>query len=392
MKKVLYFFPDDLGNQNAGNITRALHLLGYFKHRQFEVDFAGLQAEGDAKAGQNNDAVTRFLRNHNQARQVFLLPRKPGKENMVTYFLKYKIRDLLYYWLHYPLRSGIPTFMTVALMKAFDRILAAHTYDYIIISYVYYADLIANRSLLHGAKTIADTHDFITAQFKNKRGFNLGITFEDEIARLNKFDQVWAISPEEQYVFSQFCKNEVKLVPLMMDAPAKEDSAAKEFDLIYVASDNVHNIKAARWFFQEVYPLLPAGVTMCVIGKINHHIADHQRVKRVPYAPELDTWYNNSKLAICPMFSGTGVKVKVVEALSYGVPVVCTHYGTAGLPDKTDNGCSVSDDPQEFARLITRLLADPLLYEQQSLAGKRLFNENFNVAAGYAILDKLFEN
>lgn len=390
MKKALYFFPDNMALQNAGNITRAMYLLKYFSQKGYEVDFAGIRNEkGDPGADQT---TINLLKGNKLAANVYLLPRKPGKNNPVLYFLRYKLCDLFYYLFTFPLSSNIPTFMTLQLKRAFERLLQQKEYDYIIISYVYYANLVANKSLTGNAKLIIDTHDFTTAQFKYKKHFNLGATFADEIKRLNAFDEVWAISAEERYVFNQFCKSKVQLVPMMMDAPARNTSPVNEkiYDLIYVASDNVHNQRAANWFFKEIYPLLPAGIHICVIGKINQFIPDTYAITRVPFAEDLNAYYSKAKIAICPMLSGTGVKVKVIEALSHGLPVVCTEYGTDGLPNKIDNGCLVTSNAATYAQLIIKLLTQPALYTEQQAFARRLFDQYFETGVSYKILDELF--
>ena len=377
--------------QNAGNITRAMYLLKYFSQKGYEVDFAGIKNEkGDSTTDQK---AIDLLKGSGLAAHVHLLPRKQGKNNPVLYFLKYKLWDLIYYLFAFPLNSSIPTFMTLKLKRSFERLLKQKAYDCIIISYVYYADLVSDRALTGKAKLIIDTHDFTTAQFKNKKRFKLGGTFADEIKRLNAFDEVWAISAEERYVFNQFCKANVRLVPLMMDAPATNDgqlAGEKIYDVIYVASDNVHNQRAADWFFEKVYPLLPAGIQLCVIGKINQYIPNTYAITRVPFAKHLDTYYSKAKIAICPMLSGTGIKVKVVEALAHGLPVVCTEYGTDGLPNKIDNGCLVTNNAETYARLMAQLLTQPALYAQQKAFARRLFDQYFETGVSYQILDELF--
>ncbi|MCC8424344.1 glycosyltransferase [Mucilaginibacter sp. UR6-11] len=390
MKRVLYFFPDNVGRQNAGNKTRAIQLLKYFKQKGYQVDFASLKHE---KADQETEQDTvNFLIDNKLADKVYLLPRKPGKGNPIVYFLKYKLWDLIYYWFAYPLKSNIPTFLTIRLKHAFEDVLKANSYDDIIISYVTCAGLVSNKSLLKGAKTIIDTHDFITAQFKYKRNFNLGVTFQDEISRLNSFDEVWAISHEEQYVFGQFCKSNVRLVPLMidMDHITEQPVALKKYDLVYVASDNVHNKRSADWFFDKVYPLLPADIKICVIGLINKSIPAQYKIERIAYAENLDEYYAGSKIALCPMLTGTGVKVKVVEALAHGLPVVCTLRGIDGLPNKRLNGCLVSDDPAGFAANIITLLNDKAVYAAQSAFAKELFNNSFSKSVIYKELDSAF--
>lgn len=391
MKNVLYFFPDNIGQQTAGNKTRAIQLLKYFKERGCHVDFVSLKHERPEQ-GSEQDTID-FLKTNKLADRVHLLQRKPSKKNPLVYFLRYKIFDLFYYWFTYPLRSKIPTFLTVKLKNEFEAILKANTYDYVIISYVTCAGLVANRKLLGNAKTIVDTHDFITAQFKDKRRFNLGATFADEINRLNIFDEIWAISYEEQYVFSQFCSSDVRLVPLMIDVAETDGKplAEKKYDLIYIASDNVHNLRAANWFFDNVYRLLPPGISICVIGLINKSISDRYNIERIMYAPDLDKYYNNAKIAICPMLSGTGVKVKVVEALAFGLPVVCNLRGLDGLPNKQLNGCLATNNPTEFAEHIVSLLSNEAAYLMQSLFAKELFSNAFGKSVIYNELDSAFK-
>nr|WP_294791290.1 glycosyltransferase [uncultured Mucilaginibacter sp.] len=389
MKKVLYFFPDDVAKQNAGNKTRALELLKYFKERKIQVDFATLPYEGIDR-GSTSETV-HFIKSNNLAQNVYLLPRKPGKTNPLFYFLRYKLWDLIYYWFTFPLRSDIPTFMTLTLKRAFENVLKGNKYDHIIISYIYYAELIANKEFLKGAKTHIDTHDFITAQFKYRKSFNLGITFQDEIKRLDKFDEVWAISGEEQYVFGQFCETNVRLVPLMMEPKAQLGSQPEKiYDLIYVASNNMHNERSARWFFDEVYPLLPRNIRICMVGGINKILGDKEEAEQIVFADDLDSLYTQSKIALCPMLTGTGIKVKVVEALAYGLPVVCNTRGVDGLPNKTMNGCLVTDDAKQFAQHIILLLNNKSFYNEQSALSTRAFNSGFSTQIVYKDLDKLF--
>jgi glycosyltransferase involved in cell wall biosynthesis len=390
MKRVLYFFPDNLGQLNAGNKTRAVELLNFFKDRGINVDFATLKAE---KRNFYNEAeAIAYIKDNQLADNVFLLPRKPVASNPLLYFFKHKLWDLFYYLFTFPVKSSIPTFLTIALKRAFERLLKQKSYDQIIISYVQCADLISNKKLVGDAYCIVDTHDFITAQFKDKKRFNLGATFEDEINRLNLFDEIWAISSDEQFVFSQFCKPPVKLLPIMLNKPSAGtyNYSNRKYDIIYVASDNVHNQLAAKWFFEKVYPLLPKQVSICVIGKINQHLSLNKQITQLAFVEDLAPYYTNARVAICPMLSGTGIKIKVIEAMSYGLPVVCNTRGVDGLPNKTDNGCIVTDDEQAFCDSIVMLLNNPEAYQQQSKLALYTFDTNFSRQAVYSMLDSTF--
>src|SRR3546814_174278 len=179
-------------------------------------------------------------------------------------------------------------------------------------------------------------------------------------------------------------------MPDALAASLPENTAGKIHDLIYVASDNPHNLIAAEWFFKEVHPRLPERLRMCVIGKISAHIADHPNVVKIPFAEDIGPYYAQSKVAICPILSGTGIKIKVVEAITHGLPVVCTTRGTDGMPDKINNGCLTGDDPQEFARNITTLLENPGFYQEQANLAAETFYRHFEKTRCYQKLDEIF--
>src|SRR5690606_32039647 len=157
----------------------------------------------------------------------------------------------------------------------------------------------------------------------------------------------------------------------------------KSHDLVYVASDNPHNQLSISWFFEKVFALLRSSISICIIGKICAHVQEYPNVQKIPYAAKLQDFYEASKIALCPMLTGTGVKIKVVEALSRGLPVVCTSRGVDGLPNKINNGCLISDEPGGFAEHIHYLLDHQEAYLQQSRMGEELFGNFFETQIVY---------
>lgn len=377
--------PDNPLKKNAGNRTKALSMLNYFKSRNFEIDFVseyftGRWSEKDIKAFEQSGL----------ANTTYVIKKKPSKKNILYYLLFYKLPNFFYQnkaWV-FPLQ--FPELVTLRFKRAFKKILKNNDYDYIFINYASWATLVENNDLTKKAIKVIDTHDFITAQLQKKN--NIGQSFKEEIRRISLFDIALAISVEEQYVFSQFCKNKVVLAPMMLDQPENFHSAKeKSFDLIYVASDNIHNQKAANWFFSHVYPLLPTSVQICIIGQINEHLSiKAPNIVSVNFAEDLSTYYQNAKVALCPMLTGTGTKIKVVEALSYGLPIVCNTRGIDGLINKTNNGCLVSDDSVEFANNIMKLLTNEAEYKKQAENALAAFNTSYEKEHCYKNLDKLF--
>ncbi|WEK19175.1 MAG: glycosyltransferase family 4 protein [Candidatus Pedobacter colombiensis] len=386
MKKILFFMPDNPVKKNAGNKIRALSFLNYFKSRGFQVHFVSEYYWGEW----NNQDITDFEQS-GLADKTFILPRKASKKNLLYYFFCYKLPNFFYQKKYGIFAINFPELVTYRLQKAFNKILKNNQYDYVFINYASWASLIENNKHIANAQTVLDTHDFLTAQ--NQYKFDIGASFKEEIRRLSLFSKVLAISIEEQYLFSQFCWNEICLAPMMIGAPAPNPTpvADRKFDLIYIASRNPHNIEAANWFISKVYPLLPQSLNICIIGQITTYIkGNHPNITLIPFAEDLRTYYHQSKIAICPMLSGTGTKIKVIEALSYHLPIVCNTRGIDGLINKTNNGCLVSDQPEEFSRHIINLLQQTNTYEKQSLFAKEAFESGYEQEFCYHKLDKLF--
>ena len=386
MRRVLFFMPDNPLKKNAGNRTRALSMLSYFKSRNFEIDFVS-----EYFTGRWNETDIKAFEDSGFANNTYVIKKKPSKKNILFYLLFYKLPNFFYQnkaWF-FPLQ--FPELVTMRFKRAFKKILKSNNYDYIFINYASWATLVENNQFTKNTVKVIDTHDFITAQHQRKN--DIGQSFKEEIRRISLFDIVLAISVEEQYIFSQFSKNKVVLAPMMLDKPENDNLVKeKQYDLIYVASDNIHNQKSAHWFFNEVYPLLPGNIQICIIGQINEHLSiKAPNIISINFAEDLSIYYQNARVALCPMLTGTGTKIKVVEALSFGIPIVCNTRGVDGLINKTNNGCLVSDDPVEFGNNIMKLLTNEAEYKKQAENALMAFSMNYEKEECYKKLDTIFD-
>ena len=377
--KVLYFYPENPGFLNQGNNARAFALLQYFKTKGYKIDYVGIASKSFSYVDLEPLKTTDLIENG------FLLRRDKRISKTLAYLFTYAIPNKL--------KGRIRNFDRTRFghKEQFLKILKVNQYDYIIISYAYWAELIRDNKYLKNAKLILDTHDFLTSQFQNQKRFNLGKYFTKEIELLNLFQKVWVISSDENYVFSQFVSSDVITISHALNAKFQSRSKNKKYDLVYVASSNDHNVKSAKWFFEEVYPKLNSSLSICVVGKINDHISNFPNVTKMHFAEDLNQIYSESKVAICPMLSGTGLKIKVVEALSFGLPVVCNLRGIDGLINKTNNGCLVTEDATTFSKYIELLLTDDIFYLNQQVLAKDFFEKHLSVDVVYSELDNVFK-
>ncbi len=144
------------------------------------------------------------------------------------------------------------------------------------------------------------------------------------------------ISNEEHFIFKSFLGDKVINIPPSFPENFETEATRKEYDLIFVGSDNPFNVDALNWFIEHVLPLLNSDIRICVIGRICKRIPDHNNIEKFFFVDQLKEFYHKSKVAICPMLGGTGIKIKVVEALSFGIPVVGTDKAVDGFFQKTE--------------------------------------------------------
>ena len=108
------------------------------------------------------------------------------------------------------------------------------------------------------------------------------------------------------------------------------------------------------------------------------------------YVADLAAAYAGCTIAVAPLLRGAGVKVKVPQALAYGLPVVTTTVGGEGFPP----GCPavVTDDPREMARAIADLLLSPARVRELGEAGRTWVAEVFDFSRCMEQVEGRFED
>ncbi len=231
-----------------------------------------------------------------------------------------------------------------------------------IASYAEYAHLL-NLVNEKASCKFCDTHDIWTvAQVsrgrigRSRRALARALSWE--IFTLNRAG-VLAISPAEESFFRSFVTSRVEFLPPWFDVHTRpKEPIRKDFDLVYVGSRNQLNIEGLRWFLQKVLPNFP-DLTLLVVCTICDEMADEigqfTNIKALGYIQDVGEAYQRSRAAICPMLGGAGVKVKVIEALCQGLPVIASSIVAAGLQAGFERACFLAADDEEFCELLRNL-------------------------------------
>jgi glycosyltransferase involved in cell wall biosynthesis len=138
------------------------------------------------------------------------------------------------------------------------------------------------------------------------------------------------------------------------------------FTMLFLGSfRHIPNQEALQWFVTSVLPLILAQeprARLVVIGSEpppKHSLHPADAIDLIGFVDDIREPLARYAVFVCPILSGSGVRVKLLEAFSAGIPVISTRLGAEGLADKDGVLCALADDPADFARHVLELLRDP---------------------------------
>jgi len=156
--------------------------------------------------------------------------------------------------------------------------------------------------------------------------------------------------------------------------------------LLYVGSlDWEANRDGLLWFLKEVWPLVAAkhvGIQCIIIGRnpgseIALEVSRLAGVELLGFVDDLEPYYAQARVFIAPLRFGSGIKVKVINALCRGLPVVTTSVGAEGLHVESGHEMFIADSPVEMAKDIDALLANEHKWTMMRDAARKLAKREY---------------
>jgi len=175
------------------------------------------------------------------------------------------------------------------------------------------------------------------------------------------------------------------------------DGVKRNRDAIIFASllKYVPNRDGLRQFCREIFPEIRKTWKDAVLRVTGHFVGmgvdDLQADPNVEFTGYLDDIrpaIASSWVSIAPIHIGSGTRLKILEAMALGTPVVSTTVGAEGLDAEHERDILIADTPLDFAKQILRLHTDDLLWQKLSENGRRLIQEKYD----WKVLGKKFEN
>ncbi len=204
-----------------------------------------------------------------------------------------------------------------------------------------------------------------------------------------RFDHCVVVSPEEQALLRKTNPRlRVSLVENGVDTQLCQplDEAPSGNLLLFVGSLMYPpNVDAVLFFCDSILPRIRRDVPDAKLLVVGHHapsrvqkLAAREDVIVTGQVPDVRPYYQRAKLSVIPLRAGGGTRIKILEAMAYGRPVISTSLGCEGLDVVSGEHLLVADTPAAFSERVVEALKDKGLRERLSRTARALVESRYD--------------
>ncbi len=191
-----------------------------------------------------------------------------------------------------------------------------------------------------------------------------------EVASLDEPDAIVPVTAEDAETYRRLGATvPVHVSPVGLETalvPDRSGQGERETLVFLGALDWRPNLEGVRWFLERVWPAIRRSVpgARIVVGGSNPPSGFEKRVsgEGVTFAgrvPDAQAFFASGAAMVVPLLSGGGMRVKILEAMALGVPIVSTRLGAAGIAARDGVEIRLTDEPDAMAAACVELLSDP---------------------------------
>ena len=206
---------------------------------------------------------------------------------------------------------------------------------------------------------------------------------------LNRFHSYTVVSENERRLFIKNFhghENKVEILPNCIDLRDYQDLdvTRRPNHLIFTGSFTYEpNYQAMQWFVSHVYPLILRQIpdTHLIISGDHAGLSlpQMENITLAGYIDDIRSLIASCDISIAPLWIGGGTRLKILEAMAIGIPVVATSKGAEGLMAKNGNNILIADDPHTFAMHVVSLLREKEMRDCLSSNAAKLVKEQYDL-------------
>jgi glycosyltransferase involved in cell wall biosynthesis len=276
--------------------------------------------------------------------------------------------------------------------------LASHGYRYshVLLSYpdVAYKFLPWVRSYAVNAKVIFDTVDLHglrfrrEAELKNDPELGRRADYYDKIEKLciECSDQTIAITENEKELILQYSPDAtVGIIPNIHTTSQTLTQFSERENLLFIGHYlHAPNQDAVKYFVNEILPLIHKKLPGVKFTMLGSSITDEVKalagdyVEAVGYVEDPAPYFSSHRVFVSPLRYGAGMKGKIGQSLSLGLPMVTTTIGAEGMGIENSNQALIADDEASFADAVVALYTDEELWRRIATNGIAHIEKNYS--------------
>jgi glycosyltransferase involved in cell wall biosynthesis len=158
------------------------------------------------------------------------------------------------------------------------------------------------------------------------------------------------------------------------------------------------NAEGVAWFLENVWPRVARVVPLAVLtligkqGSRGLHVPEHAgRVEAPGYVGNLQQYLAETAVFIVPLRSGAGMRVKILDAWCWGLPVVSTTVGAEGLRAGHGENLLMADDEKAFAEAVITVFKDRRIAGRLADNGRSTVETHYDWKTVYTAWDRVYQ-
>lgn len=207
---------------------------------------------------------------------------------------------------------------------------------------------------------------------------------------LKKVQACTVVSARERQIVAAIAPwfHPVQIIPNCIDLQQYDIGpvAVKPASLIYTGALHYSaNFEAVNFFIHDVLPFITAampGVEFCVTGRMDGVAIppswQREGVRLLGYVPDVRPLIAASAVCVAPLLSGSGTRLKILEAFALGTPVVSTSKGAEGLDAQPGQHLLIADSAQAFADAVVSLLKRPEERRRLAISAREFVSDRYD--------------
>jgi len=194
-----------------------------------------------------------------------------------------------------------------------------------------------------------------------------------ELNYANQADATVVVTEDEKQVLSSLGVKNVWVIPNIHEEISLSEKVAfdQRSGLVFIGSYNhPPNIDAVKWLCLEIMPLVWASRPDITVNLLGSNLKDEvkelasDRVVVTGYVPEVEPYFQESRVFVAPLRFGAGMKGKIGQSLSLGLPTITTRIGAEGMGLIDHQDVLIADTAEEFAQAVIELYDNRELWQK----------------------------